>query len=99
MGIVIINRLFFAASMAVWLLKIHKKRYLSMYPSSTRYTLDICLFGLVKSLEFQHKNLNLNMVLNRLDAKGLQLRQTPISTSNFGVGMVIGLPSKAKNAT
>ncbi len=75
-----------------------QKRYLSMYTSSTRNTLDICLLGLVKSLEFQHKNLNRIMVLNRLEAEGLQLRQTPLSTSNFGVSMVIGLPSKAKNA-
>jgi hypothetical protein len=76
-----------------------QKRHLSMYPSSMRNTLDICLFGLAKSLEFQHNNLIRDMVLNRVEAEGLQRRQTPISISNLGVNMVIGLPSKAKNDT
>jgi hypothetical protein len=60
---------------------------------------DICLFGLAKSLEFKHKNLNRNTVLNRVEAEGIQRRQTPILISNFGVNMVIGLPSKAKHVT
>jgi len=76
-----------------------KKRPLSMYPSSTSNTLDICLFGLAKPLEFQHKNLNRNIVLNRVEAEGLQRRQTPILISSFGVNMVIKLPPKAKNVT
>jgi integrase len=52
-----------------------QKRHLSMYPSSTRNnTLDICLFGLAKSLAFRHKSLNHNMVLNRVEAEGLHRR-------------------------
>ncbi len=71
-----------------------------MYPSSTQNTSDICLFGLAKSLEFQHTNLNHNTVLNQVEAEGgLQRRQTPTLISNFRVNMVIGLPSKAKNVT
>jgi hypothetical protein len=54
-----------------------------MYPSSTRNTLDICLFGLANSLAFRHRNLNHNTVLNRVEAEGLQRRQTPILIANF----------------
>jgi hypothetical protein len=62
-----------------------KKRHLSMYPSSTRNALYICLFGLAKSLEFLHKNLNRNAVLNRVEAEGLDRCHTPILISSFGV--------------
>jgi hypothetical protein len=70
-----------------------------MYQENTPNSFDICLFGFAKSLVFRHKNLNRNMVLNRVEAKVLQRRQTVASISNFGVNMVIGLLSKDKNFT
>ncbi len=74
-----------------------QKRYLFMYLLSIRIMLDICLSGSVKYLAFLHKNLRHNMVLNRLKAEALHRRLTLILISNFGVNMVIGLHSKAKN--
>jgi len=90
-------RLSYVALMVVWLLKIHNKRFHSMYPSITHDMFVICLFGLAKYLASRHRSLNHNMKLNQAEVEGLQRRQTPILTSNSGVNMVIGPHSKAKS--
>ncbi len=61
--------------------------------------LDTCLFSLERSLVSRPKISNPDMVLNLVEVEEPQQRPTLTSISNFGVNMVIGLPSKAKNVT
>ena len=68
-----------------------------MHLLSIRNMLDIGLSGSVKYLAFLHKDSRPNMVLNRVEAEMPQRRLTPTLILNFGVNIMIGLPSKSQN--